>query len=628
MLKKLKLDQTKKYEQSIAANEVATMLVNFVKGRIHYLSVGAEQGDILKWDDLIIEDSEDSFIHIQVKRQTTNFSTDQSNSVRNTYTQQSRKGKLRDLSPLDESMKSLADWIKSNDPDIVRPKRKFRIELPDGNILIKNDLEIRHFRELCENIIKPVSTVSGLEQLAKTDITVKKCYDWLNTWCEFENREQILKAVCVLSIKTSGSESDINCRTKETLEQIFQTDKVEDIRLKIAPVYIDENSTYTGAIKARNLLFDFKEFLLPFIPSWTQFKRDGNNWTLSGIHDLENNNHIERPSIIVPTLWSNGKVRNLKIDASVNESCKLSNSLIQLAIHQEGQVNTHCKEADNWKNAINRKLGNTLGISRNDLCSLNIVDVSDSFVTSDNLSLDLISKHEKIAEELKIQMINKTWELVVNEIQDIISKMESSEIRDALEVQWRRWEQLIKDSTEEQYHLFKRILHPKAEGDDILGELRIGAKTSILIADGIYLLLIIAVCLGNENCDWKNIGTSLSVNTIGLEYWSGPSGRPRKVREIDDDCILELIGKESADILILSKISASPNDLYEEDLMSSNVQAKSLASPSLPKLLVTYNSRLRKIINKGEIEEIKQYLNSFLIKRKNSVDEAVKQALS
>lgn len=48
MLKKLRLDQTKKYEQSIAVYEIAKMLTAFVKGRTHYISIGAEQGDIKK----------------------------------------------------------------------------------------------------------------------------------------------------------------------------------------------------------------------------------------------------------------------------------------------------------------------------------------------------------------------------------------------------------------------------------------------------------------------------------------------------------------------------------------------------------------------------------------------------
>ena len=55
MLAKLRLDQTKKYEQALAAYEIAVMLVDFALGRKHYMRIGSEQGGISKWDDIVIE---------------------------------------------------------------------------------------------------------------------------------------------------------------------------------------------------------------------------------------------------------------------------------------------------------------------------------------------------------------------------------------------------------------------------------------------------------------------------------------------------------------------------------------------------------------------------------------------
>ena len=76
MLKKLRLDQTKVYEKCLALEEISTMLVSFVKGLPHHLAIGAEQGDIDKWDDLVIQTNNSDYIHVQVKRQTTPFSLD------------------------------------------------------------------------------------------------------------------------------------------------------------------------------------------------------------------------------------------------------------------------------------------------------------------------------------------------------------------------------------------------------------------------------------------------------------------------------------------------------------------------------------------------------------------------
>lgn len=625
MLKKLKLDQTKKYEHSIAVNEIVRMVVAFVKGRRHYLSIGAEQGDIPKWDDLIIQDSSESFIHIQVKRQITDFSRGRNKCIRDRYVQNRRIGEWRDLSPFDEAIKGLADWVRENDPTTSHPKRGFVVEIPESNTQIKDGLEIRHFRALCENHIKRVTDIAGLEELQNVDSSVKNCFDWLRTWCGFENWNHILSALQILQIKTSGLESDIDFRTEETLKEIFCAERVREIRLKIGS-YLDENTTFTGAIQPRQLLFGLQDFLLIAVPSWTQFQKQDRSWKISGIHDLERHDIIERPSVVVPFLWSNGKVKNLKIAAPVNKNCKLSDSLIQLAIHQNGQVNTHCTDADGWKRCIEEKIGNTLGTSKEDLENLNFIQDREPFFTSEYKILNLRRDHESIAEELKNEMIAKTWSLVSDKVGKKLDEMEGSELRDALELNWISWESQLSPSTGEQNFLFKNILQPNAEGEDILGELRIGAKTSNLIADGIYILLIVSVCIGDENSNWKYIREH-SVNTIGLSCWSGPSGKKKSVRFITDEGILDLIGKESSDIVILSSTEVSPSEIYDEDLMGGTYEAESLASPNLPKLLVTNHPKFRRLVKKGEIGPLKGYLNSFLQKREILKEEAIKKVI-
>ena len=107
MLKKLALDKTKEYEKHIALEEISEMLVNFAKGLSHHSAIGAEQGDIDGWDDFVIETKDKSKVYIQVKRQTTDFSTDA--IVRDRYKKGKREGELKDLSVLDEAFKSLAD---------------------------------------------------------------------------------------------------------------------------------------------------------------------------------------------------------------------------------------------------------------------------------------------------------------------------------------------------------------------------------------------------------------------------------------------------------------------------------------------------------------------------------------
>ena len=125
MLAKLRLDQTKKYEQALATYEIAVMLIDFALGRKHYMRIGSEQGGILKWDDIIIEQDQSSQIHIQVKRQTSvDFGTCLDECIRNKYLQGGREGQKRDLSPLDETLKSLADWFEHIDITKINPKIK------------------------------------------------------------------------------------------------------------------------------------------------------------------------------------------------------------------------------------------------------------------------------------------------------------------------------------------------------------------------------------------------------------------------------------------------------------------------------------------------------------------------
>jgi hypothetical protein len=134
MLKKLRLDQTKIYEKYLILEELSGMLVSFVNGRSHHVAIGAEQGDVDKWDDIIIQTNSSDYIHLQAKRQTTDFSSD--SVKRGKINAGPRTNELKDLSTLDETLKSLGDWIKSK-PNSGDLQKEFWLELPDGSIKIK-----------------------------------------------------------------------------------------------------------------------------------------------------------------------------------------------------------------------------------------------------------------------------------------------------------------------------------------------------------------------------------------------------------------------------------------------------------------------------------------------------------
>ena len=635
MLAKLRLDQTKQYEQALVTYEISGMLIDFALGRSHYMRIGSEQGDISTWDDIVIEKDKNSQIHIQVKRQTSgDFGTQNDECTRNNYLQGKRKDQKRDLSPLDETLRSLADWCKDIDISTIVPKREFWIDLPELTTQIKTGLQIRNLKDLCEVQIKPsVTTADGLRTQANTDTNIKNCFDWLTTWCNFKDWDHILKALQFLKIKNSGMESEIESRTEDKLKEIFISDKLKEVRLKILS-YTIENTTFSGAIAPRNLLFVLKEYIRSDIKIWTQIDQTDNNWQISGIHDLENNTNIERPSKTVPLLWSNERTRNLNINlAQVNtQLTPIHESIFQLAIHLDGNVNGLFANWDGWKVCIENKIGGTLGVQENDFEGVSISNNNTSFNASEGKIMITHAEREAFAKEMSNQMAKKTWKLVSEKISWRISQMEtnqSSELRDAVEIRWNAWQEIIIKDDSILIPLLKKIVHPNAEGEEILGHLRIGPKTKLLIGDAVFTCLLISVALGSIDGEIMKTEDGLSIGAIGLSWWSGPAGKTKKIRKIDDEeSIDDLIGKEAYDILILSQSEQPEGEIYKQSISDSANIDHSLAAGNNPKLLITRNRIFNSIIKKGSIDELQNYLRQKLNIYNESLTETLNNNIS
>lgn len=621
MFAKLQLDQTNKYQQALATQKVAGMVVDFVLGRKHYLRIGSERGEIVKWDDIVIEKEENFFIHFQVKRQTTDFGTSLDECNRNIYTKNTKNhknGDLRDLSELDETIKKLAEWSENIDFFKVSTRRMFWIDLPELNTPIKKGLQIKHLKDLCEVQIKPaVTTASELANLAALNSNIKNCFDWLTSWCGFKNWDHILKTLHLLKIDNSGTEAEIESKIEEKLKDVFVTDKVRDVRLKILS-YINENTSSSGAISPRNLLFELKGDLRSDIPSWTQFENSGWQWNISGIQDLEFNNQIERSNVIVPKLWTNGYPSRLKVYASFNKNCKLTDCLIRIAIHQGGLNMTQFTDKSEWEHNLKSKIGNTIGVSENDTSNLNIIENTEKFLSSENRPLVSLVSQEIDAEELQSNMLLITWEAVKKAMVDkikLINGSQSKELMYAVDDRWRAWLSQLEISPEEQKMLFRKMLHPSAEGNAINGDMRVGLKTVGLLTEGLLLLLVVSVCIDNDGKgDWKKLTDELHANTIALQYWSGVSGQEQNVKEIVYDC-RDVIGKENVDLLILSKIHASYNEALGLKIGEPIQKENTIAEGKQLKMLVTNNVYLRQLIAKGDINNLRTYFNSMLPKK-------------
>lgn len=621
MLKKLRLDQTKVYEKHLVLEEISKMLVSFVEGCPHHLAIGAEQGDIDKWDDIVIKADTNYYIYVQAKRQLTDFSC--YSITRDKYTQGKRVGVFRDLSPFDEAIKSIGEYISKNKADSKDLKNEFWLELPEGSIKIKVGLEIRHLKNLCEIQIKSVTTPNDLKELAEKDLNVMNIYLWLTTWCDFVDWEHILKALKILKMKESGLENDIYYRVQNNLSRIFKTTEIECV-CRIILSYLDENATFAGAIKPRQLLYLLKDYLLPNVHRWTLFKNDDSYWNISGINDLEDNNEIERPLIIVPSLWSrdNPNARYLKIDGKCIENCFISDSLMRLSLHPQGSFDVICSDKSSWENSIKTKIGGTLGVSRNDLNDLRILDGLELSSQSEIKQLATITENENFAKELHNEMYKNTFKSVNTIMINKIREMEKGDLRNEVEVRWKNWKQSLESNVDEQKELFSKILHPKAEGKSISGELRVGLKTVDLLSDAIFLLLVVSVCLSDdENKSWDAVTKKLKMTSIGLAYWSGPSGSSNKVIKIDDDDgISKLLENELGQVIIISQSDLSETEVFQDDIAGEIKKSGLLTHPNYPKLLITNDRKFVKKLRNGNISELKEYFQSSLDKYRSIIE--------
>lgn len=616
MLKKLRLDQSNRYQQKIAVEYISDMLVDFVLGRSHYLEIGSEQGDTDNWDDLIIKLCNGDYTYFQIKRQTTDFSTD--SVTRN----KDRNGNLKKLSTLDETFKSLGDKVHL-DPSV---SSSYRIILPEGSIKIKKDLYIRQLREYKNQIIKGITTNDGLIELEKNDSSSKNVYSWLTTWCEFIDREHILKVFNLLNIETEQLEPEIETRVKGNLKQIFKESEIEHIYLLLLS-YVVENTVFTGPIKPRQLLYLLKDYLLPNIAKWTLFELKKSFWNISGIQDLKDNCEIERPAVIVPSFWAKGNpyARTLRIYGDYVENCPVSESLMRLSAHPQGSFDIFCSNKSSWYSSIKNKTGGTLGVSKSDFDDFRILQDLEHISPSELKQLNTNSEIKIFAKELNDEMYKNVLELIDNAILNTFREMINGDLVAEIESRWTLWKQSLEENIEEQKELFSKILHPNAEGKSICGEVRVGPKTVKLLSDAIVLLLVVSVCLADaDNQDWKSVKGRLKMTSIGLAYWSGPADSSKNLIAIDDDeGISNLIEYEPSQIIMIPQSVLTDTEIFEDDISGEFTKFTLLSHPKYPKLLITKDRIFKRLLIKGDTSELKEYFQSRIDKYEDVIEHAI-----
>ncbi|MGF6362092.1 hypothetical protein ABH907_003756 [Pseudomonas frederiksbergensis] len=167
MIRRFRLDQKSHYERLVIAQRLSDMLVKFLDGRLAPLAIGAEQGGIEEWDDVVVQHSQASFEHLQVKRQASDFCTKDPDKAKYLAKQAKngsakaklqpvpgpnppplnaplkRKKPLQENSVLDSAFASLAKHASQGTFDTL-PDRQFKLTLVGASLKVKADLTVDH----------------------------------------------------------------------------------------------------------------------------------------------------------------------------------------------------------------------------------------------------------------------------------------------------------------------------------------------------------------------------------------------------------------------------------------------------------------------------------------------------
>lgn len=623
MLKKLSLDKTKIYEKTFALEQIAKMLYHFVAGTPGVQEIGAEQGDIPIWDDFVIKNHDLSTTYVQIKRQTTDFCKDKENEgvIRTTYVKGKSPGQLRELNTLDKTMEALAKATMNNSHE----KDKFWFCFPGEKIYIKKELTIQELRRFKENI-KDTTQGEDLKKMADADASAKNIYLWLTTWCGFRDWNHIVSAFKRLEINMIEYETDIERRAKDLLERMFVFTDIDTVKALIFN-FLDENSTYAGSFRPREMLKVLQDYLLPQIDRWTLFQADRLSWSIAGINDLED---IERAHAVAKAFWTEHRYRNdLKIFGKYSKNCKITKSLMHIALHQKYMISSQCGNAEEWEQHIKNAVGGTLGTGEDDCGDIHVHKDKNEYSYLEYRRLDTLCKKEDYSKLLEDELYLITLEDVAEKIDKKIENLNACELRDKLELCWNDWFEKLKDSPEQLQELFSSILHPQAEGNSVSGELRVGCKTTGLISEAMFLLMVVVVVLSKSNIyDWAILDNDLCVKVIGLMYWSGSADSEKDIVEIDDyRNINQLLAGENEEILILSGTKTAASDLLSTDLTENSAHNGLLTDRKQPQIVISNERKWKRLIQEGKMDEIRDHLKAQIKKynlvKSNSIEHVI-----
>lgn len=617
MRQKLRLLKADGYGFNLSAVLAVEMLTNFLAGRRHARWLGNEQGAIAAWDDIVLENYDRSLSHIQVKRQQGNF--DDHPAIRGykkqTKTTPPSNPTLVPLSALDETMRALADWFRTAKATSGL-QRRFTIAVPSLQVLVKKEFPLKHFCNLCLECNNPQVTATALAIRAANDKSTSLIFDWLTTWCDYTDWEHILRTLRHVEVTEHALEAQLQARAIQELEEWFECpeDVLDSIR-----IYLEDKVTDLGGTTPRLLLNRLRSRLRSDAHTWTQYSAASTStgWAIAGTTS-DAHGHIDAPDQTVPVFWHSDSLRQKKLNIAMSypkdglRNAPLVGSLIRLAIHLKAPGHVSFNKCDVWTHGAAELLSNTLGIGPADLDHGNLhwIEQIDTLSPCDSRPLVSHADQRRETEELSQQMTSRVLVDLNARVCDAVALLPPGDLQQAVELKWN--ELLTEFNADQAYceNFLTSMLSPASEGLGHLAAMRLGPKTLPILTDGILMFLAVKVAMAPE-CGPDYMRSS-DIRTICLRYWGGPAHGSKKARQIiDDDSdedVEDLFGKETAPIILMPAVSASPTEINRTRLADDAALADCFAAPKRPLLTISRTRSFRRIIATGSVDKLKEFL--------------------
>lgn len=626
MQKKLRLQKADRYAFLVCAQMMSKMVVAYLEGRQEAKWLGCEQGAVPDWDDIVQELSDGTLRHTQVKRQATDFSDDK--AQRDYKIPKKKKDDpatstvpspvLRDRSAFDESIAALAEWFL---PTTVTDGkvRTFIVQVPDRQVKIKHEFEMRSFEEFCALCNLPTTIPSGLEAHAKINSKAAHIFDWLTTWCGFTDWAHIHAALRNLKVEVKSLEHEIEQSALSMLERhFFPASGAFDAMLQDLQAHVSD----AGAATPRQMLAVVNSFLRAECPIWTQYAMEETSlcWGISGCATGYAHG-IEDPLQTVPIYWKDGTQNEkrlkvcVKFDHHTLSREPLAPRLMRLALHLRGAGHASISEMKHWSVAIKGVLTSTLGVTSDDFSNLAWVEAKDIAYCVDSRQLPGIADTKLECDNFDSAMGRVVWELTKADVNRAIRDMPSGDLQAGVDVLWRAIYPLLDSDLTKANALLCGMLNPASEGLGPLGAMRVGPRTVEILSPGLMMLMVTAVAL-KRDADIGSLVSGNDVRVIALRYWGGPSSMTRFARVIvddDDDIAVEdFLGKEVADIVLMSQVRSPNSEVTRVSIATDRASRDSFGTPRRAKLVVTNSKQFQAAVRSGKIESVANLLASEL----------------